>query len=57
MVIPLLANQDLMSMLIIPGFVQVCGLLGKVLEFEMSFQGHLKLLENDNFSLKIDHNP
>ena len=57
MMISLLANQDLMSMLIIPGFVQVCGLLGKVLEFEMSFQGHLKLLENDNFSLKIDNNP
>ena len=26
----------------------------KVLEVEMSFRGHLKLLENENFSLKID---
>ena len=26
----------------------------KVLEFEISFQEHLKLLENENFSLKID---
>ena len=26
----------------------------KVLKFEMSFQGHFKLPENDNFSLKID---
>ena len=27
----------------------------KVLEFEMPFQGHLKLLENENFSLKIEN--
>ena len=26
-------------------------------DFEMSFQGHSKLLENDNFLLKIDHTP
>ena len=29
----------------------------KVLEFEMSFQGHLKIFKNENFSLKIDHSP
>ena len=32
----------------------------KVLEFEMSFQGHLKLHENDeneNFSLKLELTP
>ena len=29
----------------------------KVLEFEMLFQGHLKLLESETFSLKVDHTP
>ena len=29
----------------------------KVLEFEMSFKGHIKLFENDNFALKIDQAP
>ena len=29
----------------------------KVLEFEMSFQGHLKLLESEDLSLKIDQSP
>jgi len=29
----------------------------KVLEFEMPFQGHLKLHEKENFSLKIDQTP
>jgi len=28
-----------------------------VLEFEMSFQGHLKLLESEDLSLKIDQSP
>jgi len=26
----------------------------RVLEFELSFQGHFKLLENENFSSNID---
>ena len=29
----------------------------KVLKFEVSFQGPLKLLENENLSLKIDQTP
>ena len=29
----------------------------KVLDFEMSFQGHLKLLEIGHFSWKIDQTP
>ena len=35
------------------GLVQVLELLEKCLNFEISFQGHLKLLENGNFSLKL----
>ena len=55
--VPLQREFNWQFRLLLPGLVQVLELLGKYWNFENPFHGHLKLLEIEHFSWKIDQTP